>query len=253
MTALTQATRRALRPSEVTAGTDFTGMDATWRSLTASLYGRYRSQLDRAIVETVARVEKITNLRDLRRVAPSTDLPWVAVLADALQQMSLASAQAAVDELAAQGAQAQMPSVLELGKLAGARATALARVLDDYVAQAAQSYLLRAWSPDRDIAAIEADLDAHLRSLSFRWSFDHLGGAMTAAQNEGRRAVLSGHGGVWEASEILDGSTCPPCLGVDGTTYDTYEAAVNDYPAGGYKNCLGGSRCRGTLIKLVSP
>jgi len=51
------------------------------------------------------------------------------------------------------------------------------------------------------------------------------------------------------ASELLDSSTCSPCLNVDGTSYSSMTEAEIDYPgAGPYAHCLGGARCRGTLI-----
>jgi len=53
------------------------------------------------------------------------------------------------------------------------------------------------------------------------------------------------------ASEILDRNTCSNCEGVDGKDYDTLAAARDDYTdGGGYRACLGGSRCRGTLALI---
>lgn len=50
------------------------------------------------------------------------------------------------------------------------------------------------------------------------------------------------------ASELLDRNTCGPCSLVDGREYGGIEAATADYPTGRYRNCLGGDRCRGTLV-----
>lgn len=50
------------------------------------------------------------------------------------------------------------------------------------------------------------------------------------------------------ATEILDGNTCKPCARMDGKEYESMEAAKRDYPHGGYDGCLGGTRCRGTLV-----
>lgn len=51
------------------------------------------------------------------------------------------------------------------------------------------------------------------------------------------------------ASEILDRNTCKACSHVDGKDYDTFEEARAAYPDfGGFANCAGGSRCRGTLV-----
>lgn len=53
------------------------------------------------------------------------------------------------------------------------------------------------------------------------------------------------------ASEILDHRTCYDCGSVDGTEYATLLDGFVDYPlalGGGYWNCSGGTRCRGTLV-----
>lgn len=52
---------------------------------------------------------------------------------------------------------------------------------------------------------------------------------------------------IW-ASELLDGATCAKCRKLDGKEYKTLAAGRRDYPTGPYKNCLGGKRCRGTLV-----
>lgn len=43
---------------------------------------------------------------------------------------------------------------------------------------------------------------------------------------------------------------CTPCREVDGTEYTDLAAARAAYPVGGYMGCLGGSRCRGTLVTV---
>ena len=51
------------------------------------------------------------------------------------------------------------------------------------------------------------------------------------------------------ASEILDGETCDECEKIDGYEYISLDEAYADYPdAGPYKDCLGGDRCRGTIL-----
>lgn len=77
--------------------------------------------------------------------------------------------------------------------------------------------------------------------------------AASSADGIGRQAVaLADPGGLRPrfvyASEILDGSTCGPCSLVDGHEYGSIELARLDYPAGIYRACEGGPRCRGTLV-----
>ena len=51
------------------------------------------------------------------------------------------------------------------------------------------------------------------------------------------------------ASELLDTATCTACAAIDGKNYGSVEQAHGDYNThGGYMGCLGGLRCRGTLV-----
>lgn len=51
------------------------------------------------------------------------------------------------------------------------------------------------------------------------------------------------------ASELLDGNTCDPCGAIDGVRYVSIDEARVDYrEAGGFRQCEGGLRCRGTLV-----
>lgn len=71
------------------------------------------------------------------------------------------------------------------------------------------------------------------------------------AQAMGRAQVLAqAPAGLvtWVASEIRDEHTCRRCLAIDGEEFATWEEAERAYPIGGYLECLGGMRCRGTVI-----
>jgi len=126
-----------------------------------------------------------------------------------------------------------------------------ARVLGVGLVQSAVRQAMRVWgsgSPSQVAAAV----DEHLAGLSGAAVEEQVGGAMTAAQNEGRMAVLAvAPPAEYTATEILDSkSTCSPCRDVDGTRYTTLPDARAAYPSGGYINCLGGARCRGTLVTV---
>lgn len=69
--------------------------------------------------------------------------------------------------------------------------------------------------------------------------------AIGAGRVDAAQAI--GPSAIW-ASELLDGATCPKCAVIDGQEYATVEQAREDYPLGGYVNCDGGPRCRGTLV-----
>lgn len=55
------------------------------------------------------------------------------------------------------------------------------------------------------------------------------------------------------ASEVLDRSTCSACRAVDGRRYDTLAQAQADYGSGTYRDCAGGSRCRGLVFFVALP
>jgi hypothetical protein len=90
----------------------------------------------------------------------------------------------------------------------------------------------------------------HLESLSDTYLTDVLGGALTQAQNTGRRAVFVNHSAAFYASELMDKATCTVCAEIDGRQFATLAEADDLYPAGGNSECLGGPRCRGTIVAV---
>jgi 2'-5' RNA ligase len=125
-----------------------------------------------------------------------------------------------------------------------------ARVLGVGLVQSAVRQAMRVWGSG-SAAQVAAQVDEHLVSLSGAAVEEQVGAAMTAAQNEGRMAVLAvAPPAEYVASEALDRSSCKPCRDVDGTRYTTLPDARTAYPTGGYTGCLGGSRCRGTLVTV---
>lgn len=125
-----------------------------------------------------------------------------------------------------------------------------ARVLGVGLVQSAVRQAMRVWGSG-GAAQVAAQVDEHLAGLSGAVVEEQVGAAMTSAQNEGRMAVLAvAPPATYTASEALDRNSCKPCRDVDGTQYDTLTAARTAYPTGGYTGCLGGARCRGTLVTV---
>ena len=126
-----------------------------------------------------------------------------------------------------------------------------ARVLGVGLVQSAVRQAMRVWGSG-SASQVAAQVDEHLASLSGAAVEEQVGAAMTAAQNEGRMAVLAvAPPATYTATEILDSkNTCKPCRNVDGTQYASLEEARKAYPSGGYVNCLGGPRCRGSLVTV---
>lgn len=125
-----------------------------------------------------------------------------------------------------------------------------ARVLGVGLVQSAVRQAMRVWGSG-SAQQVAAQVDEHLASLSGAAVEEQVGAAMTAAQNEGRMAVLAvAPPAEYVASEALDRSSCKPCRDIDGTRYTTLPDARTAYPTGGYTGCLGGARCRGTLVTV---
>jgi hypothetical protein len=125
-----------------------------------------------------------------------------------------------------------------------------ARVLGVGLVQSAVRQAMRVWGSG-SAGQVAAAVDEHLEGLSGAAVEEQIGAAMTAAQNEGRMAVLAvAPPATYVATEILDKNSCAPCRAVDGTRYTSLEEARAVYPTGGYTGCLGGARCRGTLVTV---
>jgi hypothetical protein len=82
---------------------------------------------------------------------------------------------------------------------------------------------------------------------------DQLKAGIQHAVNQGRMAVFASTDEKPElyASELLDTNTCPACKFIDGQRL-TEEQALTLYGGGGYVECDGGPRCRGTVVAVYS-
>ncbi len=125
-----------------------------------------------------------------------------------------------------------------------------ARVLGVGLVQSGVRQAMRVWGSG-SAQHVAAQVDEHLAALSGAAVEEQIGAAMTAAQNEGRMAVLAvAPPAEYVASEALDRNSCAPCRQIDGTRYTTLPDAREAYPSGGYTGCQGGARCRGTLVTV---
>ncbi|MCZ4602925.1 phage portal protein [Streptomyces sp. Lzd4kr] len=132
----------------------------------------------------------------------------------------------------------------ELVEVAAAAAGLLAMDL----AGSAGREALRLITPGADGAGVAGQVGTFLRGLKNWFRRDHLGGALHRAQNIGRLATLAAAPPArYRADERMDQNTCPACREVDGTEWDTLAEAQAVYGAGGYPQCEGGIRCRGTV------
>lgn len=102
-----------------------------------------------------------------------------------------------------------------------------------------------------DGAAIAEKTVADLSALGDRFLKDQLGGALSAAQAEGRLAVLRiAPEGKYYASERNDADACKACKAIDQTQFGSLAEAEAAYGSGKYVGCLGRARCRGQLVTV---
>jgi hypothetical protein len=242
--------RREPTPVEVAAKTDFAQVDQEWNTATTSLVSQWqaiRAQQIQQLQQLIAAAEG-----DLVALAQLQALPTGAeVIATALKTMAQLGAAQATAEAIRQGQPAAMPTLDAASAELEARAGALEQILAQAVSQAASTKAVQLSGGTLDADAVAGQVADYLGGLSDAYLSDQLGGALSAAQNAGRLAAM-GHNQAsrFYASELLDSSTCTACEEIDGTEYDTAEAAAADYPAGGYRDCQGGPRCRGTIVAI---
>lgn len=178
-----------------------------------------------------------------------------ALLAEAMIDHAELAASRVVKEARDQGVHTErgVADAMVLTALAGVVAVLLAGGLTNAAAREA----LRRYSVSADGEDVARAVDEHLAGLSPTFLADQLGGALTGAQNAGRVAtLLVAPEGALYASEVMDRRTCGPCRAVDGRWLgNTSDLSTVDatYPNGGYVDCEGGNRCRGTVVGVWRP
>jgi hypothetical protein len=238
-------------PHEVQASVDFEGMDADWTAAQQSLVEQWSNEVKaaqiEALVTAIAETDSLTALADLE--AP---VLGDAMLIDAMTALADSAGTAAVGEAAAQGVELDPFDVDTVADEITVRAQAQSMVMARSIAQTAAQKAIREAGSGLAMDEVASRVEEHLNGLSNSYLEDQLGGTLMQAQNGARRSVFDGAPGITYSSELLDGNTCANCRGVDGTEYESMADAVEDYPSGGYSRCLGGSRCRGTLVFVAS-
>lgn len=254
--------RRQPTDIEVASRCDFADMDEAWRKAvdgTVDAWARVQAAQRAQIVAAVRAAVDADSLDQLNAIAVDTQ-PAANLLYGRMQEFAQAAGEAQQAEAEEQGVAVPGWSLDDEALTAAAWrdrlrqiASTTARLLGLGLVQSAvrRAVQLFGSGTGEDIAA---QVDDHLQGLSTAQVEEQVGAAMTAAQNAGRTAVLAvAPRGRHFATEVLDRSSCQPCREVDGTEYDSLTAALAAYPNGGYVGCLGGSRCRGTLVTVWGP
>lgn len=263
---------RPLTPAESRSKVRFGALDDL-HARTAGIVGRATTELQAATVRALladldgldSSQAVLARLAALTNPASSVRLPLgdaydaaVEAITQALAAARLEAAQQAAEEARAQGVtDVLLPGPDELTVTPGERATlraqaeAIAQTPIARVLQAATAEARAGTTPTTAARAVVDAIHSTVTALSPAPLDDEARQATTRAVNAGRLAAATASPPPREvyASELLDKSTCGPCAAVDDRMYETLDAALVDYPSGGsYKDCLGGARCRGTLV-----
>lgn len=205
-----------------------------------------------ALVTAVRHAAEHGSLTDL--IALVVDVgPAVSALAGAMARLAALAGRQVVAEAALQGVELASVAVAETEVMAVAEVTVtlLAEELKVSAARAAMA----AHGSGASAADVAASVREHLDALSTANAETQFGGALHGSMNAARIASLrSGPEGAIYSQEMNDRNTCGPCGRVSGTwlgnTSDMamVERSYPDGAYGGYVNCQGGPRCRGTIV-----
>jgi 2'-5' RNA ligase len=251
--------RRQPTELELASRADFAQMDKAWREAVDGTVEAWASVQEAMRAEVTASIQAAAEADDLDRLdglTVDTDDGARLLIARMIayareageQQQAEAEAQGvtvpewSLDDEALTAA-AIRDRLRQIGRTA-------ARVLGVGLVQSAVRQAMRVWGSGSP-SQVAGQVDEHLAGLSGAAVEEQVGAAMSAAQNEGRMAVLAAAPpATYVSSEVLDRNSCKPCRDIDGTEYDSLTAARAAYPSGGYTGCLGGNRCRGTLVTV---
>ena len=178
------------------------------------------------------------------------------VLRRALGEMAESAAVQMAVEAGEQGVKVRPPKVDEgLRNAFGSElieiAAATAALLAADTAGSAGREALRLLVPGVRGSEVAEKVGGFLRGLKNWFRRDQLGGALHRAQNTGRMATLAAAPKArYFATERNDSNRCQPCTDIDGTEFEDLDAVRAVYGAGGYQDCEGGIRCRGTVTAV---
>jgi hypothetical protein len=251
---------RARAASKTAPDHDLDQVDAQWKAAVAALVAAYLAQILPAqrqqLLDQIQALVDAGNTEDLTSLdVDSTD--GAALILAAMAAMAAKAASQASREARAQGVPGVQPKTPDRDGLAAAAAVVAALLAMGLALAAGAEAFRRAGAGDNiDGVAVADDVEGFLADLSDATLVSRLGGALSSAQNAARIATIldSGLTADLYASEVNDKNTCSNCRAVDGeyignTTDPGIATAVAAlYPNGGYIDCAGGDRCRGTVF-----
>jgi hypothetical protein len=252
--------RRLPTKVEAAAGFDAMAIHDEWTVAVGGVLASYRQVVSDQKVQVVDQViaqVKAGKVGKMAALAVDTSA-GADLLANAMADLADTAARRMIEEAASQGVTIPESKVRIDGRRLTQLAQARAGLAGQSLAAAAGAYVLQvaaAAEPIRtpeQVGNLAASFVDGLSDVSLR---DQLGAAMTAAQNIGRVAVLeaapeSAPPVTYTASEIEDKNTCQACQDIDTTEFIDLPDAESSYPNGGFLECSGGLRCRGTVVAV---
>jgi predicted ABC-type ATPase len=228
---------------------------AEYEEALAHLLLQYRSVWAAQRTDLVDQVLTALQNGDAPAVAQPAGGDGASIVQQSMETLAVRAARAMIDEAAQQGVRIDIDQVRIDAERLGGVAAARTHVMGSWAAQQATAKALQVYGPSPEGFVAAADeVDRYLAGLQGAQLRDHLGAALTAAQNAGRYAVLEAappnQHVTYVAAEWLDSNTCENCRKEDGHEYLTLPEAEAAYPTGGYKDCQGLMRCRGTVVAV---
>jgi len=246
-----RALRREPNQAEIDSKVNLAALDSIWQKARDTLFSNWKEQVTKGQIEEL--VEAIKGTADMSKLSSLEATPTgKQMLVDAMKAMFAQGATLAQQEHEDQGfAKQALPETSEDIGSFEARAEAIDNLAARTIASMAGSKAVSASGGALTNDQVGQHVNDYLVGLTQMMLRDRLSGAMTAALNAGRRAYMGGAGKAdYYASEILDVNTCAACSAEDGTEFTSLEESERDYPSGGYVECEGGDRCRGTIIAV---
>jgi hypothetical protein len=242
--------RRNPYQHEIQAAVDWRQMDLTWQQhrdqLVVSVRPGQLRQIDDLHDQIVSAGNDLDLLNEVQADPALEDMVFTS-----MSNIAVQGAHDAQNEAARQGTTVQLPDLTALSNSQRNRAQVMDAFLANTLSSAARSRAIRYAGGTLSGAQIADKVKADLITMTPTYVSDQLGGALTAAMNSGRRATMAnGEPQAIYASEILDSNTCTECIAEDGTQFISLDDAEGHYPSGGFVDCAGGSRCRGTLVAV---
>lgn len=246
-----QPVRLALEPDEV----DMTDVQADHADELSSLLAAWGPITDAWRADLVEQVEELVNEGDVAGLSAlaldSTD--GAAEIETSLNRIADLAAGRVVDEAASQGVDID-PVPADPDTLSTVAALTASTLAAGYAMSAGRE-AARIWAPGASGRSVAQSVDAFLKTLTDAQPAEQLGGALHGAVNASRTDTLAAAPkcSVY-ATEVMDTATCGPCKRVDGKFlgYNDNSADIRYvrevYPYGGYRDCQGRARCRGTVV-----